>query len=236
MSSGVRIPLDPELSWTVIVTVAESVLNLNWGARRAATSTLKAISGKSNRHKSQMNWNYTKSPIKSWTATQATSKQSSTFDFALPLSVSPSLDKFSCTTKKKSRNKIRPGQFCFLAKGRPGERQTERGRGRFRASLRIMERQLASGFCSVIEAITLHYADGEAEGKRGKWKLNISIWIEQQLSRQKAKENCRRRKRERCEVRQMKYENQTGFHWHLSWLRRGKKAGRWGVVWPRLHS
>lgn len=221
MSYGGRIPLDPELSWTVIVTVtvAESVLNLNWGARRAA-STLKAISGKSNRHKSQMNWNYTKSPIKSWTATQATSKQSSTFDFPLSLCLSPSLDKFSCTTKKKSRNKIRPGQCCFLAKGRPGERQTEREGG---TSLRIMERQLASGFCSVIEAITLHYADSEAEGKRGKWKLNISIWIEQQLSRQKAKENCRRRgKRERRKGRQMKYENQTGFHWHLSWLRRGK--------------
>lgn len=191
MSYGGRIPLDPELSWTVIVTVtvAESVLNLNWGARRAA-STLKAISGKSNRHKSQMNWNYTKSPIKSWTATQATSKQSSTFDFALPLSLclSPSLDKFSCTTKKKSRNKIRPGQCCFLAKGRPGERQTEREGG---TSLRIMERQLASGFCSVIEAITLHYADSAGGGR---WKLNISIWIEQQLSRQKAKENCRRRR------------------------------------------
>lgn len=63
-----------------------------------------------------------------------------------------------------------------MAKGRPGERQTERERegGRVRASLRIMERQLASGFCSVIEAITLHYADSEAEGEGG-GKLNISI-------------------------------------------------------------
>lgn len=127
MSYGGRIPLDPELSWTVIVTVtvAESVLNLNWGARRAA-STLKAISGKSNRHKSQMNWNYTKSPMKSWTATQATSKQSSTFDFPLSLCLSPSLDKFLCTTKKKSRNKIRPGQSRFwrkVAQGRGTQRE-----------------------------------------------------------------------------------------------------------------
>lgn len=188
MSYGGRIPLDPELSWTVIVTVtvAESVLNLNWGARRAA-STLKAISGKSNRHKSQMNWNYTKSPIKSWTATQATSKQSSTFDF--PLSVSPPLLISFCVLQRR-RAEIRLGQgsLVFGERSPRGETDREREGG---TSLRIMGRQLASGFCSVIEAITLHYADS-AGGR--KWKLNISIWIEQQLSRQKAKENCRRRR------------------------------------------
>lgn len=52
-----------------------------------------------------------------------------------------------------------------------GETDREREGG---TSLRIMERQLASGFCSVIEAITLHYADSEAEGEGG-GKLNISI-------------------------------------------------------------
>lgn len=46
--------------------------------------------------------------------------------------------------------------------------KTDRERGKERegeASLRIMERQLASGFCSAIEAITLHYADSAAEGE-----------------------------------------------------------------------
>lgn len=59
------------------------------------------------------------------------------------------------------------GSVVLLAKGRPGERQTERWRRdrEGEASLRIMERQLASGFCSAIEAITLHYADSRRRGK-----------------------------------------------------------------------
>lgn len=128
MSYGGRIPLDPELSWTVIVTVtvAESVLNLNWGARRAA-STLKAISGKSNRHKSQMNWNYTKSPIKSWTATQATSKQSSTFDFPLSLSL---LLLISFRVVQRRRAEIRLGQGSLVFGERSPRGKTDREGGR----------------------------------------------------------------------------------------------------------
>lgn len=45
----------------------------------------------------------------------------------------------------------------------PRDRERGRGREREQLSLRIMERQLASGFCSAIEAITLHYAEAGRE-------------------------------------------------------------------------
>lgn len=110
--------------------------------------------------------------------------------------------------------------------------RSERARERERKSLRIMERQLASGFCSAIEAITLHYADSRVgEGSSSMWGggssrtawQNISIWIEQQLSRQR-----QRRRREG-----LKYENQTGFLtvFTRDYTQRGERGDR-----PRLNS